>query len=86
MTTVIVFEISTDNLCPRKLSVVKIYCRNKSAVGCARKPRLQATWFMKLGLWAMTPGLWVITVIFYIVSDFSLPSVVAKGAVTLYCN
>ena len=80
------FGISKDILHLRKLSAVKIYCRNKPAVGCARKPRLQATWFTKLGLGAITPGLWVITVISRIVSDFSLPCVVARGAVTLYCN
>ena len=80
------FGISRDILHLRKLSAVRIYCRNKPAVGCARKPRLQATWFMKLGLGANTHGHWVITVIVYIVSDFSLSSVVAKEAVTLYCN
>ena len=86
MTTVIVFGVSTDTLCPRKRFGLKVYCRSKSAVGSVRKPRIQTTWFEKLGLWAKTYGHWVITVIFYIVSDFSVSCVVARRAVTLYCD
>ena len=73
------FGTSKDISSHRKPSAVKIYCGNKPTVGCVRKPRLQASWFMKLGLGAISHGHWVITVIVYIVSDFSVPSVVVRG-------
>ena len=66
---------STDISSHRKPPVVKTYCGNKPTVGCVRKPRVQATWFKKLGLGAISHGHWVITVIIHIVSDISLPSV-----------
>ena len=80
------FGNSTDISSPRKPSVVKIYCGNKPAVGCVRKPRLQATWFMKLrpgGQYTRSLGNYGDSIY---CCDFSLPSVVAEEAVTLYCN
>ena len=80
------FGTSTDISSHRKPSVVKIYCGNKPTVGCVRKPRLQASWFIEArpgSHYTQSLGNYSDSII---VSDFSLPSVVAEEAVTLYYN